>query len=210
MNRRLAVDLVLTLAPAAAVLAAIAIAAIIWSPAEIPRFTRDVFVIGKFNSLTGGLSNAGAFLWFGTASVLAFAAAQSWRLPGRPHALFLAMGALFTWYLWFDDFFMFHEALAPHLLGIDELFVYVTLGLAGLVYLFGFRAEIYATRYLWLVASVGCLGLSVSSDLVMEWLDREPGGWWFLLEDGLKWFGIVLWARYQVGTAYGCVVSRQP
>ena len=177
MVRIFAKDVVLSLLPAVAGVAGLAIYGALRSPDDIPRVTQDIFITAKFNSLTGLMSNLGAFLWLGTGSVLAFAAAIL-RLEHRHRqTLFLALAAALTLYLWFDDFFMFHEALAPHLLGIDEKLVYATIGLLAATYLWLSRAEILRTQYVWLMSAMGCLGLSVAWDLVSEMLPGEPGGW---------------------------------
>lgn len=201
MARGVARDVGLTLVAAAAGPAAAAAGGLLRSPDMIPRLTQDVFLTGKFSPLTGLLSNLGAFLWFGTLAILALAAALLRPAGQRAEARFLMLGALLTFYLWFDDFFMFHEAVARRYLGIDEKVVYGILGLLGATYLAGFRMQIYRTPFLWLLGALGCLGLSILSDLFAELLDNAPGDWWFVVEDGLKWCGIVLWARYHVGVS---------
>lgn len=203
MRGRRAADMAVTLAAAASGVVAAVAAGILKSPAYIPRLTQDVFTTGGFSSMTGALSNGGAFLWFGTGAILVFAALLLKALGQRHDARFLAIGGALTLYLWFDDFFMFHEALAKRWFGLDEDFVYASLALAGAAYLGACRLQIYRTAYAWLLLALACLGLSVASDVALQLVGLHPTGWWYVLEDGFKWCGIVLWARYHVGTAFG-------
>ena len=110
-------------------------------------------------------------------------------------------------YLLFDDFFMFHEQLAPQFLGLSEHDIYMVLGVAVLSYLFSFRHVILQTNFFLLFLAVSFLSMSVATDTVSPWLWRLLD-WEYLLEDGFKWLGIVTWVAYFANTSYYFIVRH--
>ncbi|MBN1192212.1 MAG: hypothetical protein JXA36_00755 [Coriobacteriia bacterium] len=140
---------------------------------------------------TGLLSQAGILLWSAAAAICLLSAfvlreRQSWGTPGR----FLLSAGLLTLYLCLDDAFMLHDSVLPGI-GLFESFLYVVyLGLI-LTFLIGFRKHILQTEYLVLAAALVFFGLSIVCDV---W--GIPGVDPFLLEDGTKIVGIVMWSSY--------------
>ena len=107
-----------------------------------------------------------------------------------------------------DDAFLFHEALAPMYLGMNQNVVLIVLGIAVLAYLTTFRQFIMlGTNYRVLLLALGFLATSAFIDVVLtSSLSRLLGHWRSLLEDGPKWLGISIWCSYYVHTAHLLVV----
>lgn len=161
------------------------------------RLTRDIFAITGYPVYFGILSNLGIIGWAASATLWLLAA---WFiLRHQPnHSLFpltVASGA-FSLVLLVDDALMLHESFLPEKLGVAEEVVMIGYGVVALIYLF-FRIRLVRdTPYLtWLLA--GCLlGGSFMVDFGTITGDIE-----YLVEDGLKFVGIVFWAAYAALTA---------
>ncbi len=174
---------------------------------NIDTMTRDVAVIANIHPLFGILSNLGVLLWCVAASICGFAAIILRDIKPRDPFWFLLSSALLSGYLLLDDFFLFHENLAPRYLGLSEKFVFATLGIAVSAYLIAFRWIILRTNFSTLLLSLGFLTTSVVIDVILEpWLG-QLGHWMFLFEDGAKWLGIAFWSSYYVDTAHRLLVS---
>ena len=114
---------------------------------------------------------------------------------------------LLSAYLLFDDFFQLHEILAGNQVGISEIFTYMVLGLAVLIYLFIFRRNIWRTNFCFLFISFTFLASSVATDVFQSSLMLRIGHWEFFIEEGTKWLGIACWCSYYVQTSYHFVVG---
>jgi hypothetical protein len=188
-------------------LVAISVASIVFQ-IPIPLFTRDVTAIANIHPLSGILSNLGIYLWCISAMVSFFAAMVLRDIDQNRYLSFLFSSAFLSTYLMLDDAFLFHEALAPKLLGIDEKAVFIVLGIAVLLYLKFFMQIILKTKYMTLLLAFVFLSLSVVIDSIFEpWLWRL-GEWQFLIEDGAKWLGIVSWCIYHVRTSFLFIVNE--
>jgi hypothetical protein len=189
-----------TLIPALGVLALLLAAAAL-TPTPMGYMTRDMAAIGELHPLAGILSNLGVLLWCASAAICLFAA-LGLRDPGSTAAFrFLLCSAALSAYLLVDDFFMFHEELAPRYLGLHKDAVIAGLGAATCAYLLAFWRLIAQTQFVVLALAVGLLGASAAMDaLLWPWL--KIGGWEFFIEDGAKWLGIASWCSYHVRTAH--------
>ncbi len=195
-----------TVIPAALVLLLVALGAK-WARTGLGPLTRDVAATADLHPLFGILSNLGILLWTASACICLFSARV--LAHGRvDHRRFLVASGLLSAYLMIDDWFMFHEFLAPRYLGIKESQVFIVLGLAVLAYLWLFRRMLLAAHYVVLGLSIACLGASVGFDVLQRQL-RMSGEVRHLLEDGAKWFGIALWCSFQVRTALDLVRDGQ-
>ena len=165
-------------------------------------FVADVFAIADIHPFAGLLSNVGVLLWCATATICFFvsgALRQSKNL--KVISFFLASACLST-YLLIDDFFLFHEELAPNYIGVPQDVVLMLIGIAVVAYLVWFRRIILRTQYGFMLAAVGFLTISVAVDTVLKpWL-LPLGEWKSLLEDGAKLIGITSWFSYYVKAAY--------
>lgn len=161
----------------------------------IQDMTRDVAAIGGIHPLAGFLSSLGILVWATSAAIWVFSAVVLYASGARARASFALGFGLLSWFLVLDDSFQFHEALAPDYLGMDERLVYALLGTATLALLVRQRRVLLASRLSLLTVSFLLLGASTLVDVLSPWLWRI-GYWAYLLEDGLKWLGIVCWSAY--------------
>lgn len=200
-------QLLITFVPSLTVLAAMAAAGVLFD-VNMDVMTRDVSATANLHPLTGVLSNLGILLWSAAASICAFAAMTLRNARLREPFWFLLCSALLSAYLLFDDFFLFHDVLAPRYLGVDEKLVYAALGTAVCGYLIAFRRVILKTHFAVLLLALGFLGIAVVMDALLEpWL-RRLGHWEYFFEDGAKWLGIASWCSYYVHTSHQLVVEH--
>lgn len=163
---------------------------------RIRDITRDVAAVADVHPLSGALSSLGILMWCSAASIWLFAAAIHRASNDARAARFAAASGTLSAYFALDDLFQIHEHLAPTYLGLPEAGVYFLLGLATVAYLWLFRSRLARNDAVLLFASLAFLGGSVSIDVLLEpWLWRI-GDWTYLIEDGLKWLGIVCWLGF--------------
>ncbi len=155
----------------------------------------DVTRSANVHPLTGAISSMGAFLWFAAAAIAAFTLAMPTVRRSRERAAFLAAGMTLSLYFWFDDFFLFHEGLVPQS-GLTQPVIYAVIVLAVVAYSWLFRASILAARPVLFATALAFLALSMGIDLALKDLMRGLGAWSVLVEDGLKWLGIVCWLAF--------------
>lgn len=157
----------------------VAIAAVcIHFQVSVSAFTRDPLAIAKLHPLSGVLSNLGVLLWCAAASVCFLAAMTLYKIRPNGSIGFLLSSAALSAYLLFDDFFQFHEYLAPKHLGLDDKIVYMALGIMVLVYLVAFRRILLQTNYSILLLSVAFLFVSLAVDAILNFcLKTEPNLW---------------------------------
>lgn len=189
-------------------LVAVAIYATVYDASAINDLMSDVTLVGEVAPFTGVISSLGAFLWFATASIAVFAGMLAHRGGWRAHARFLLVAAAVTFYLWFDDFFLVHEEIAPHYLGIKQRFVYAGTAAMLATYLWLARKEILRNASWLMGLALAFFALSVGCDVMSDlgWVEGTP--WLKLVEDGAKWLGIVSWTVFHVDAAYSIVTGE--
>lgn len=163
----------------------------------IPLAVRDVGSSAMLHSFTGVISNLGAFLWFAVVAICLLTLHLPQVRDEPRAAAFLRWSALLTAYLWFDDFFLFHERLAPDA-GVSEKAVMAALVCAVGLFLWRFRSDIEFRRNPWLLVALALLSGSVTSDYFLSKLYGPLDPWVLFVEDGLKWLGICAWTAYYV------------
>lgn len=152
--------------------------------------TRDLATLADINPLSGGLSTLGYLVWAATAGVWLSLAMRAADAKTRH---FAGASFLLSAYLCFDDAFLVHDFVAQYYLGIDEHAILVGLGLATIAYIGVYASQLRRTPALALLA-FGSLAMSVGADTIQALFGiRYDDGldWGILIEDGLKWFGIV-------------------
>ncbi len=181
---------------------------------RIADMTRDVAAIANIHPLKGALSSLGILLWWSSATVWFFAAGL--RRLSRADELvpfYIYAGSLSAYFA-LDDFFQFHEYLAPTYLYVPELTVYGLMAVAMAVFLKRFWKILYRSDGLIFLVALCLLAGSVIIDAVLgRWLWRL-GDWIYMLEDGLKWLGICFWfsfclVRSVVDLAPNAALSRR-
>lgn len=141
---------------------------------------------------TGAMSNLGILVW---TSAVVFASAGAWvaRRIGRVSASrFLAFGALATLILVLDDVFRLHSGPLKLLLGGSKNAAQLLVVFPVMVWIVVFWADIARTRSALLVAALASLGGSVVVDMIFG-LGGDAS---LLVEDGMKFLGILAWAQY--------------
>ena len=140
---------------------------------------------------TGAISNLGIMTW---SLGVAFACAGAWvahRIGRKSAARFLAAGAFATMILLFDDVFRLHSGPVRWLVG-SKAIAQAAVVFPVVVWIVVFRDDIRRTRSILLLAALGSLAASVFIDVVFN----PTGDTALLLEDGLKFLGILAWAQY--------------
>jgi len=167
----------------------------------IPAFTKDVSAIGGLHPLCGVLSSLGILLWCVASSASGIGALAIKGRVERRRYLFLLCSALLSAYLLFDDLFLVHEDLSRRV-GLHENIVYLILGLGVASYVIYFRKTLLRSRVTLFFGALAFLSASVLADkIAMPSLVKSLGDWQYLVEDGLKWIGILFWACYYVVTS---------
>ena len=154
----------------------------------IASFRRDPTIVLGGPSYIGFISNIGILFWAFTAAICLFSSVIHKQRNNQATSQFLLYSGLLTLWLLLDDMFMLHDSLLPNHLMIPEKLVYLGYVTIVLVYLVKFRTEILNHEYATLFIAFSFFALSVLADLLLE-----QQGFEFLLEDGLKLFGIVTW-----------------
>ena len=141
---------------------------------------------------TGALSNLGIFVW---TLGIAFAAAGAWlaRRTGRTGASrFLAFGTVATLCLVFDDIFAIHSSILNDVAWLPRSGAILLVVSPTLIWVLCNLSDIRRTRYLILLAALGCFAGSVLLDRV-GLIGGENA---LLAEDGFKFLGILAWTQY--------------
>lgn len=202
MNKKENINkIIITFVPSLLVLVVIAIATAAFG-VSVELITRDIAVIAGIHPLTGFLSSLGAFGWCSSATVCLFSAITLRGFkPKKIFNFFLFAGCL-SFYLAFDDFFMFHEHLAPQYLKIKQIYILIAIVIAVIAYLASFYKLILTTDYLLIVLALLFLAFSVLLDVAQyRWIKLDDNLQVFY-EDGLKWLGIISWLSYFSCTSY--------
>lgn len=171
--------------------------AAIWDRTLLPLATRDVTVIAQVHPLIGFLSSMGAFLWFGCAAVCLHTVTAI-HAPERPERRLLAWAVALSLFLWFDDFFLLHEELAPAA-GIPERMVNVAVVTWVALYAWMAWTLLPPRRLKLLALALGLLAASMTTDWLLPFTGLGFGARVALLEDGTKWLGICAWLGFHVG-----------
>jgi hypothetical protein len=193
--------------PTVALLIVVAIAAL-HPKIVLASLTRDMAAIAHVHPLTGVVSNVGILLWCAAAAICLFSCNLLRQRGADQAASFLWWSGLITVGLLVDDFFMFHEYLAPVYLGVNEKVVLASYVCITAFYLVRHRRLILEADYRLLVTAL----VLFASSVLVDQIDR--GGWWNLAEDGSKLLGIASWFGYFAGRSKHWLVpaldSRTP
>ncbi|MBD2187119.1 hypothetical protein [Pseudanabaena mucicola] len=168
---------------------------------------RDIAAISGINPLSGVVSSIGIFFWWATATVCLFSAFTLQQFKSKRIFFFLLYSGVFSGFLAFDDFFMFHESLAPRYFKTSEIYILLVLVIAFVVYLFKFHKLILGSDYQFFLISIIFFGISVALDIAYpKWIDMDIE-WQILYEDGFKWLGITSWLSYFCYYSYGLFLN---
>jgi hypothetical protein len=155
--------------------------------------TRDPNAIHNSPKYIGFLSNIGMIFWFAAAGVLLFSASFAQQNHQNKKVLFFLTNAfLLTLFLGIDDLFMLHDELAHR--GIKEEYFYIVYAIWLLTTIYFYRRIIKITLYPLILVYVTVFGCSIFIDKLIT----EA----YLIEDMLKFVGILNWSFYWTTSAY--------
>lgn len=157
----------------------------------------DAATVSNLPWYTGVMSSIGVLAW--TVGAVA-CAGGAWvaNQTRRPSAgRFLGVGALVSATLLADDLLQLHSVALPRALGLPKPLAIAVICLPALAWLALFVAEIARTRWVILAASLVCLGGSLGVDQVFS----PTGASGLIVEDGLKFVGVLTYALYCTLTA---------
>ncbi len=176
----------------------------LWKGIPIGNLTRDPANVLDFPFYYGAISSLGILLWGATATLCGFTALA---LDGAGvRSRFLYASAALSGLLLLDDLFLLHEIVFPQKLHLPELLVYGAYAAGGLLVFVWFRTVIWTTEYPLLLVAGGFLAVSLVADTATnDWPDASLK---FLVEDGLKFFGIAGWFGYYARTCLGELRAR--
>jgi hypothetical protein len=131
--------------------------------------------------------------WFATAGVLLFCASfVQQNQQNKKVFFFLTNAFLLTLFLGLDDLFMLHDELAHR--GINEEYFYIVYAIWISTSIYFFRRIIKNTLYPLILVYVTVFGCSILIDKLIT----EA----YLIEDMLKFVGILNWSFYWTTSAY--------
>jgi hypothetical protein len=145
----------------------------------------------------GIFSTIGIILLASATAIILFSSFLLGRRSGRsPERAFLFCSGLLSLLITLDDALVFHDGIFPQYLHISQLWIYSFYALVAAVYLWVFARRILKTDYLLFLIALAMLGLSVCMDVVLAQTNFET-----LIEDGVKFFGILFWLAYYARTS---------
>ncbi|HEX6983496.1 MAG TPA: hypothetical protein VF181_12125 [Balneolaceae bacterium] len=169
----------------------------------LQQFTADPAVTFSAHPFVGMISYTGVLLWCSSAVVCLFSAAFLNAGRSEQNISFLLCSGLISLFLLSDDLFMLHEAIFPWYLDIPQKLVYVIYLVLMSSYFLYFRKRIWNSEYKILGIAIAFLALSVLGDFM---LPQE--GMAYVVEDGLKVFGIATWFIYFTRVSFKEVTDK--
>jgi len=166
----------------------------------VANFTGDPALINGGHPFIGILSNIGILIWSFTVAICLFSSVILLKNKKTEASIFLLFSSLLTMFLLLDDLFMFHERIFPQYLHIPQKTVYSGYLITIILYFIKFRKFIILkTEYIVLFLACGFFGLSILYDMIMPQSHDSIN---YLIEDGLKFYGITTWFIFFVRTSY--------
>ncbi len=150
---------------------------------------------------TGMVSSLGVLGWTVAATAAATGARLSLLADRLAAARFLRAGALLSILLLLDDLFQLHVVVSQAL-GQPKLGFYLAYALLGTAWVVEHRDEALRTRWPMMVAAGVVLAGSATVDQI---LPRSEAA--LVVEDALKFLGILAWAQYFVMTTSDIAAS---
>jgi hypothetical protein len=146
----------------------------------------------------GAVTSLGVLAWATATGGLAVAGYVS-RLAQRSGATrAFTFGAVLLALLMFDDLFLFHSDVGPHILGIPKNLTQGIEASVAAYWVFRHRSELARTRWELLLAAGGAFGVSLGIDVTGTGQDPSVR---IIAEDGAKFCGLLALAVWSVLSA---------
>lgn len=152
---------------------------------------RDPAAQHAFNPLSGLISHLGVLALTSASAICLFAA-----LHTRHGSPYLTAIGLFGLAIAADDLFLLHEVILPHWVGVPEKIAISTWGILALAIGTRYRKDILSRDTTGLALAIVLLAGSVFLDAL-----RLEGVLARVVEDGLKFVGLILWSSYWISRA---------
>lgn len=163
-----------------------------WKGIPFGNLTREPISVIMAPLYTGFLSQIGNLFWAASAAFCFFGATILKHYPNSQNLKhFLFFSAFLTIVLCLDDVFLLHEDFFPYYIGISENLVYICYFIVISLYLIIYKNIILKTEYILLAIAFLFFGASIILNIFTINLS-DP----YLIEDGLKFVGIVSWLVY--------------
>ena len=159
---------------------------------SVGLLTRDPSVTAEEPWYLGAASSLGIIGWAAATAFFVLGALVVGRADGQG-ARALAMAGLYSFVLLIDDFFLLHDDILLRALG-SELPTYAAYAVLGVVCLAPSLPRLERPTAILFVAAVGAFALSVGVDQL--WASDADVR--LVVEDGLKFIGIWLWAMFSL------------
>ncbi len=177
-----------------------------WSGVRFSDLSRDPLAVAELTREAwwyyGALSNCGIVAWAAGASIAGFMTG----LTRNGERGFWCLASVMTAGLLLDDLFQLHDRVLPRLTGIADDVAILGHGLLAVVFLAVHHRRIQHSPYGMAVWAAVWFALSILQDVTAIvspsaiCLDGD-----YLVEDGAKFVGILLWTAYLVATAYATI-----
>lgn len=178
------------------VLVAVAGADVFGGRPVLPLFNDPATHSGT-HPLVGAISNMGVLLWWTSASIWLFTASLLRSRADRAAYKFALASGLLSAYLGLDDLYLLHDELLPEYLGLPQDGAVAAVGLTTIAYFVAFRRFVFRREAVALLVAAGLLGASAFVDGVFHASSQSTAWkWLYLLEDSLKWLGILCWGSF--------------
>ncbi len=157
----------------------------------------------------GFLSHLSVGMWFATGAICLFTASV---LPGpwsffRPRGFFLSIASL-SFILGFDDLFMFHERILTKLVGdMEKPLILGYAAALGLILVVHWRRLLNSDFLVLFAASLAAFSMSLVIDFEIIRIGEEFD-LHFVLEDGFKLLGLILWITFFVVISRNAILSH--
>lgn len=161
-------------------------------------FLRDPAALFGFNPFFGLVSHLGILALVGSSVICLFAARH-----GRKDGSLLASIGIFGLVIAADDLFLLHEEIWPNWVGLPEKLVLSTYALAAFLIALRFRGQISGSDRGGLVLALSLLAASIVSDQILS-----HGQHGYMVEDGFKFIGLIVWSHYWIDRAGQAVGNR--
>ncbi len=172
----------------------------------VANFTGDPALITDVPFYIGFLSNIGVIFWSLTCSICLFTWIILNKINKKETSSFFLFSGLFTLFLLLDDLFMIHDQIFPRYFLLSQKIVYLIYFILTLVFFFKYGKYIFLkTEKLLLFSAFAFFALSILFDMFMPQSHTSIN---YLIEDGLKLFGIITWFIFFSRSSYKQLVTQ--